>query len=108
MTPAHCTPSPGSRRPRWTWIGVGVRDTAPPCGCGPFITTRQLRIVTHHGRKPWGPLAAIACPGGCREFAPVQDDGSIGRHGCPACPWTGIQVVEKGLYPPLLAAQDYR
>lgn len=89
------------------WIGVGVRRTAPPCGCGPFITTRQLRTVTHHGRTPWGPIASIACPGGCRDFAPVRA-GRIGPHGHRPCPWTGIRVVEKGLYPPLLTTEDYR
>ncbi|MGW0178652.1 hypothetical protein [Nocardia sp. NPDC003345] len=89
------------------WIGVGVRDTVPPCGCRAFITTRQLRIVTHHGRTPWGPTASIACPGGCRDFAPIRA-GRIGPHGHHPCPWIGIRVVDKGLHPPLLCAQDYR
>lgn len=89
------------------WIGVGVHRTGPPCGCHPFITTRQLRIVTHHGRTPWGPIAAIACPGGCREFAPIQDN-RIGPHGYRRCPWTGIRLIDQGLYPPLLCAQDYQ
>ncbi|MEU1983822.1 hypothetical protein [Nocardia sp. NPDC019395] len=89
------------------WIGVGVLHTAPPCGCGPFITTRQLRIVIRHGGTPWGQIASIACPGGCREFASVRA-GRIGPHSHPPCPWTGTRVVEKGLYPPLLTAQDYR
>ncbi|MGI5221712.1 hypothetical protein [Nocardia sp. CA-290969] len=89
------------------WIGVGVRPTAPPCGCLPFITTRQLRIVTHHGRTPWGPIASIACPGDCPEFAPIQA-GRIGPHGPQPCSWAGIRVVEKGLYPPLLTAEDYQ
>lgn len=89
------------------WIGVGVRDTAPPCGCEPFITTRQPRIVIHHGGRPWGPIASISCPGGCPEFAPVRA-GRIGPHGFSPCPWTGIHVVEKGLYPPVLTAKDYQ
>ncbi|MFI6315773.1 hypothetical protein ACIBEK_37195 [Nocardia fusca] len=82
------------------WIGVGVHPTPPPCGCRPFITTRQLRIAVR-GEKPWGPLSSIGCPGGCREFAPIRA-GCIGPHNHRPCPWTGIRVLDKGRHPPLL------
>lgn len=77
------------------WIGVGVRQTTPSCGCGPFITTRQLRIVTHHGRTPWGPIASIACPGGCREFAPIQA-GRIARTVTGPAPGPGSEWSRRG------------
>ncbi|WP_328391060.1 hypothetical protein [Nocardia sp. NBC_00416] len=88
------------------WIGVRVHTTAPRCGCRPFITTRQLRIVLRGGR-PWGPMSSIGCPGGCHVFAPIQA-GRIGPHSYRPCPWIGIGVVDKGLHPPILDPQDYR
>ncbi|MFI5721105.1 hypothetical protein [Nocardia sp. NPDC051750] len=83
------------------WVGVRVAPGPPPCGCGPYITAGQLRIVCHHQGHPRGAVTAISCPGGCANLAPVRD-GRIGAH--DHCPWAGVAVRAIGLYPPLLTA----
>lgn len=86
------------------WVGLRVAETLPACGCETFITTRQLRIVLRRNGHPAAPIHSINCPGNCRAFAPV-DDGRIGPHGSFRCPWTGIQVVDRGMHPPLLTPE---
>ncbi|NUS92326.1 MAG: hypothetical protein HOQ36_07895 [Nocardia sp.] len=83
------------------WIGVRVLDGRPGCGCGPTITTRQLRIVLREGGRPDGAIRSIGCPGrGCGEIV-RSGDGRIGCHGGP-CPWVGAHILDRGRHPPIL------
>lgn len=82
------------------WVGIRVDATPPPCGCGPTVTTGHLRIVCRYRGRPCGPVTAISCPGGCTMLAPVRD-GYIAAH--KSCPWAGVRVRDRGLYPPVLA-----
>jgi hypothetical protein len=89
------------------WTGVRVVESGRGCGCGPYITTRQLRIVMRLGGHPSRRIYAIGCPGGCRKFATVAG-GRIVEHGYVRCPWEGVRVLDAGRYPPLFRHEDYR
>ncbi len=83
------------------WIGVRVVDSVPGCGCGPTITTRQLRIVLRVDCRPNGAIRSVGCPGsGCREIVRLVQ-GRIGPHAGP-CPWVGVEVIDRGPHPPIL------
>ncbi|WP_327148685.1 hypothetical protein [Nocardia sp. NBC_01329] len=84
------------------WIGVRVLDTDPECGCGPTITTRQLRIVLRERGRPDGAIRSVGCPGrGCGEIVSTGG-GRISRHGGGPCPWAGTHVLDRGVHPPIL------
>ncbi|WP_328389953.1 hypothetical protein [Nocardia sp. NBC_00416] len=81
------------------WVDMRVRDLPLACGCAPYITTRQLRIVLRRGGSPNGQPYAIGCPGNCRGLVDIQER-LIAGHG--RCPWAGALVLDSGLHPPIL------
>jgi len=86
------------------WVDIQVAETMPTCGCEPYITTRQLRIVLRVGGYPRGVIRAINCPGGCTGLVSVDRD-RITEHRGGACRWSGIRIIDRGWYPPILVPE---
>lgn len=83
------------------WVDLQVSGNLPLCGCEPHITTRQLRIVMRAHGQLRGPIRAVNCPGACTGLVSVVG-GRIAEHRNGRCAWSGIRIIDKGWYPPIL------
>lgn len=85
------------------WVEVRVRQTAPPCGCTPAVTTRQLGAHVIQNRTFKGRAHAVFCPG-CHTLALIENNRFVDHHH-GRCPWIGVRLLEQGTYPPLFTPQ---
>lgn len=91
------------------WTGTQVTDHPRcPCGRGPWIKLRHLRLFTRENLT--GPVRSLACPGLCPGPQVAVHDHHICEHQCDSrtrCPWSGTRIAPVGIAPPLFVSNPW-